>query len=160
MIPRETRIRQKSASWSAVAVLASTAILTSALNATAARPSPQDAPKAASVVDGVFSADQAKRGQATYTQACAACHQADLSGSDQAPGLAGGDFLDRWDGTSVGDLVDRIRTSMPADNVGSLTTPLSTDIVAYILQVNGFMPGQDELKADRAFQKTVMMKKK
>src|SRR5262245_13247817 len=114
MIPRETPSRKKSFFWSALGVLASTGIITSALGAAVAQPSSQDAPKAASVVDGVFSADQAKRGQATYTAACAACHQADLSGSDQAPGLAGGDFLDRWDGTSVGDLVDRIRTSMPA----------------------------------------------
>ena len=87
---------------------------------------------AKTVADGIFNADQAKRGQAKYTQACSACHQADLSGSDQAPALVGGDFLDRWDGQSVADLADRIRTSMPADDVGSLTTPMSVDIVSYI----------------------------
>jgi mono/diheme cytochrome c family protein len=120
----------------------------------------QDAAKPTSVADGVFSSDQATRGQMLYNQSCSSCHQADLAGADQAPGLAGGDFLDRWDGQTVADLVDRIRTSMPADNVGSLNTETSTDIVAYILQVNSFPAGTSDLKADRAFLKTVLIKRK
>jgi len=116
--------------------------------------------KAATLSDGVYNADQAKRGQAKYAQVCSSCHQGDLSGSDQAPGLAGGDFLDRWDGQSVADLADRIRTSMPADDVGSLNTPMSVDIVAFMLQANGFPAGAEELKADRAALRTVMIKKK
>ena len=120
----------------------------------------QGAAKAATVGDSIYNADQAKRGQAKYTQACSACHQADLSGSDQAPSLVGGDFLDRWDGQSVADLADRIRTSMPADDVGSLTTPMSVDIVSYILQTNGFPAGSEEMKPDRTALKTVMIKKK
>jgi mono/diheme cytochrome c family protein len=125
----------------------------------AAEPKSQDAPKPATPADGIYNQAQAQRGQATYTQACSACHLADLSGSDQAPSLAGGDFLDRWDGQSIGDLVDRIRTSMPADNVGSLNTQSSTDIVAYIMQANKFPTGQEELKADRTFLKTITFKK-
>lgn len=120
----------------------------------------QDAAKAASVSDGVYNEDQARRGRDKYNQACSACHQVDLSGSDQAPGLVGGDFLDRWDGQSVADFADRIRTSMPADDVGSITTPMSVDIVAYVLQVNGFPAGPDELKAERAALRTVLIKKK
>ena len=120
----------------------------------------QGAAKAATAADSIYNADQAKRGQAKYSQACSTCHQADLSGSDQAPALVGGDFLDRWDGQSVADLADRIRTSMPADDVGSLTTPMSVDIVSYILQSNGFPAGSEEMKADRTALKTVMIKKK
>jgi S-disulfanyl-L-cysteine oxidoreductase SoxD len=116
--------------------------------------------KTTTVADGVFNADQAKRGQTKYSQVCSTCHQADLSGSDQAPALVGGDFVDRWDGQSVADLADRIRTSMPADDVGSLTTPLSVDIVAYILQANKFPAGSEEMKPDRTALKTVMIKKK
>ena len=81
---------------------------------------------------------------------CSNCHQGDLSGSDQAPGLAGGDFLDRWEGQTVGDLADRIRTSMPLDDVGSLNVQLSADITAFLLQANNFPAGQEELKADRS----------
>ncbi len=120
----------------------------------------QDAAKVTTVASGVFTADQAKRGQTKYNQVCSNCHQADLTGSDQAPALAGGDFVDRWEGQSVGDMADRIRTSMPQDDIGSLNTQMSVDLVAYLLQANNFPAGQEELKADRTFLKTVMIKKK
>ena len=122
-------------------------------------PAAQDAPRTMKLSDGVFNAAQAQRGQNLYGQVCSVCHLADLTGSDQAPSLAGGDFLDRWDGQSVGDLVDRIRTSMPADNVGSLNTQSATDIVAYLLQANKFPAGMEELKADRPLLKTILFKK-
>ena len=120
---------------------------------------PQDAGKTLKLSDGLFSAAQAQRGQALYGQVCSQCHLADLSGSDQAPSLAGGDFLDRWDGQSVGDLVDRVRTSMPADNVGSLNTQTATDIVVYLFQANKLPAGAEELKADRPMLKTIIIKK-
>jgi quinoprotein glucose dehydrogenase len=113
-----------------------------------------------SVSDGVYTKEQAGRGQAKYAQVCSNCHQSDLSGSDQAPGLAGGDFLDRWDGQSVGDLADRIRTSMPLDDVGSLNVQLSADLAAYLLQANGFPAGETELPADRSALKTIAIKRK
>lgn len=143
-----------------VVVAAAVAVCAVYTNQTSASAAAQAPAKAATVADGVFSADQAKRGQTKYTQACSTCHQADLSGSDQAPALVGGDFVDRWDGQSVADLADRIRTSMPADDVGSLTTPMSVDIVAYVLQTNGFPAGSEEMKPDRAALKAVMIKKK
>jgi mono/diheme cytochrome c family protein len=113
-----------------------------------------------SVWDGVYSKDQAGRGQAKYTQVCSGCHQADLSGSDQAPALAGGDFLDRWEGQSVGDLADRIRTSMPLDDIGSLNVQTSADITAYLLQANSLPAGEAELPADRSAMKSIAIKRK
>jgi quinoprotein glucose dehydrogenase len=113
-----------------------------------------------SVSDGVYTKEQAGRGQAKYAQVCSNCHQSDLSGSDQAPGLAGGDFLDRWDGQSVGDLADRIRTSMPLDDVGSLNVQLSADLTAYLLEANSFPPGETELPADRSAMKAIAIKRK
>jgi mono/diheme cytochrome c family protein len=113
-----------------------------------------------SVWDSVYSADQAKRGQEKYIQVCSSCHQGDLSGSDQSPSLAGGEFLDRWDGQSVGDLADRIRLTMPQDDIGSLNIQMSADITAYLLQANSFPAGQEELKADRTALKAVMIKRK
>ena len=85
---------------------------------------------------------------------CSQCHQADLSGSDQAPSLAGGEFLDRWNDQSVGDLADRIRLTMPQDDIGSLNVQMSADITAYVLQANNFPAGQEELKADRSAMKS------
>jgi mono/diheme cytochrome c family protein len=113
-----------------------------------------------SVWDSVYSQDQAARGREKYTQVCSPCHQSDLSGSDQAPSLAGGEFLDRWDGQSVGDLADRIRLTMPQDDIGSLNIQMSADITAYLLQANSFPAGQEELKADRTALKAVMIKRK
>ena len=100
------------------------------------------------------------RGQAKYAQVCSQCHQSDLSGSDQAPSLAGGEFLDRWNDQSVGDLADRIRLTMQQDDIGSLNVQSSADITAYVLQVNNFPAGQEELKADRSAMKAVVIKRK
>jgi hypothetical protein len=131
-----------------------------AFNLPARALSPSQEAKKATVWDGVYNKDQASRGQAKYTAVCSNCHQGDLSGSDQAPGLAGGDFLDRWEGQTVGDLADRIRTSMPLDDVGSLNVQLSADLTAFLLQANNFPAGQEELKADRSAMKSVAIKRK
>ncbi|MEO8260451.1 MAG: c-type cytochrome [Acidobacteriota bacterium] len=122
--------------------------------------SAQGAAPAKSVWDGIYSADQAKRGQEKYAQVCSQCHQADLSGSDQAPSLAGGEFLDRWNDQSVGDLADRIRLTMPLDDIGSLNVQMSADITAYLLQANNLPAGQEELKADRSVMKGMVIKRK
>jgi mono/diheme cytochrome c family protein len=122
--------------------------------------SAQSATPARSVWDAVYSQDQAKRGQAKYAQVCSSCHQADLSGSDQSPSLAGAEFLDRWNDQSVGDLADRIRLTMPQDDIGSLNVQMSADITAYVLQANNFPAGQEELKADRSAMKAVVIKRK
>jgi mono/diheme cytochrome c family protein len=109
-------------------------------------------------LDGVYSADQAQRGAASYTQSCAACHGDTLGGSDQAPALAGDDFISRWEEQLVSDLADRIRTSMPLDNPGSLSAATTADIVAYVLQVNSLPAGAAELTADAG--KTLKIKRK
>ena len=113
-----------------------------------------------SVWDAIYTQDQAKRGQEKYAQVCTQCHQADLSGSDQAPSLAGGEFLDRWNDQSVGDLADRIRLTMPLDDVGSLNVQMSADITAFLLQATSLPAGQEELKADRSAMKAVVIKRK
>jgi len=97
------------------------------------------------VWDSVYSAAQAARGETAYVQACARCHQASLSGGDEAPTLAGTAFLGNWNGQTVADLHDRIRTTMPSDDPGTFARPLITDVVAYMLKVNGFPAGAVDL---------------
>jgi mono/diheme cytochrome c family protein len=109
-------------------------------------------------LDAVYSADQAQRGSDSYKQSCASCHGDTLGGSDQAPALAGDDFISRWEEQLVSDLADRIRTSMPLDNPGSLSSSATADIVAYMLQVNNLPAGSAELTADAA--KTLKIKRK
>ncbi len=143
------------------AVLVAAVVAVPATHRIAAR-SAQDAASAPSrtVADAVYTKPQAARGQSMYTEACASCHLQDLSGSNQAPSLAGPDFIDRWDGQNVGELVERIRTSMPADNIGSLTRESSTDLVAFLLQANDFPAGQADLAPDRNVLKTIVIRKK
>jgi mono/diheme cytochrome c family protein len=71
------------------------------------------AQQALSIWDGVYTEEQAKRGEPLYTATCASCHGPDLSGGEMAPGLTGGEFRSDWDGLSVGDLFERTRVSMP-----------------------------------------------
>lgn len=100
---------------------------------------------ARSVWDGVYTADQAKRGQPLYNQNCSSCHGDTLTGGEMAPPLTGGDFLANWNGLTAGDLFERIRTSMPASNPGKLSREVNADILAYILSVNQFPAGKTEL---------------
>lgn len=110
----------------------------------------QGAPR--SVWDGVFSAEQAARGKTAYDERCAKCHGDSLAGAEMAPALSGAAFLDNWNGIMVGDLVERIRTTMPADNPGSLSRRNATDIAVYILSANQVPAGSAELPGDAQIQ--------
>lgn len=101
-----------------------------------------------STKDGVYSADQAKLGKDAYSQNCSSCHMDDLSGSGQAPPLAGDTFMDDWGGHTLGELNDTIQNTMPLDKPGSLSSSDTLDILAYILQANSFPAGKSDLKGD------------
>jgi mono/diheme cytochrome c family protein len=102
----------------------------------------------ASVWDGVYSADQAKQGEALYHQNCASCHGDMLEGKDQAPPLTGPDFAMNWNGATLGDLFDKIQLSMPADKPGQLTRDQNAAILAFILNGNQFPAGDQPLPTD------------
>jgi cytochrome c len=108
-----------------------------------------------SVWDGVYTKDQAKRGQPLYKQYCASCHGDTLEGIEMAPALAGGDFLDKWAGQTMGDLVERIRTTMPKDKPGRLSREINVDITAYMLSFNEFPAGETELPRDAQVLKQI-----
>jgi mono/diheme cytochrome c family protein len=103
---------------------------------------------------GVFSAEQAKRGQMLFNEKCVACHGDDLKGSGSAPGLVGDDFKG-FVGRSVGDLASEIRQIMPADDPGTLTPPQAADLSAYILSRNNWPAGEKELPADTTLLKQI-----
>jgi mono/diheme cytochrome c family protein len=98
-----------------------------------------------SVWDGVYTAEQAKRGQAVYNTQCASCHGDTLGGGESAPPLAGSEFLSSWSGLTVGDLFDRTRSSMPQNKPGSLSREVNADILAYVFSANQFPAGKSEL---------------
>ena len=97
----------------------------------------------ATVWDGVFTAEQAARGRTIFSAACADCHGADLSGSNRVP-LKGEIFLNHWMEGGLDALFDRVK-SMP--NRANLDDNAHADVLAFLLEANGFPPGVQELKA-------------
>jgi mono/diheme cytochrome c family protein len=95
--------------------------------------------------DSVFTAEQADRGQAAYTQLCARCHRDALGGGDEAPALTGSAFMSGWNGLTLEELHERIRTTMPSDTPGVYTKQQVTDVLAFMLRFNGFPAGSAEL---------------
>jgi len=81
-----------------------------------------------SVWDGVYTEEQAKRGEPIYRKECASCHGEMLTGGESSPPLSGGAFLANWNGLTVGDLFDRIRKTMPQSAPGRLTRQQDSDI--------------------------------
>jgi len=111
------------------------AALTTTVGAQAAR----------SANDGVFTADQATKGEAVYKEQCAACHGDNLEGSGPMPPLAGKDFLSNWQGKTVGDLFEKTQTSMPATAPGTLTPEQTAHVMAYMLSVSKYPAGSAAL---------------
>ena len=109
------------------------------------------------VWDGVYSEEQAARGQMQYARVCAACHAGDLRGSSTAPSLVEESFAFQWADTSLGELYERIRTLMPSDRPNSLSPQTYRDIVAFLLQANKFPSGAKELDADGEALKQVVI---
>lgn len=96
-----------------------------------------------------YTEEQADRGRDAYRENCAGCHGRTLGGDAESPALAGSGFRDRWfvDQAAVGFFV-YISNAMPQQAPGSLEPQTYADIMAYILEVNGFPGGETELPPD------------
>src|SRR3954470_11944834 len=104
------------------------------------------APADKTVWDGVYTADQASRGEAVYTQTCVRCHKPDLMGIEGA--LKGDDFMERRREDSLDTLFIDMKATMPRGKPGSLPDQTYTDIISYLLQKNGMPAGSTELRPD------------
>jgi cytochrome c5 len=107
---------------------------------------------------GLYSPAQAARGEETYQQFCSACHGAGLQGSPAAP-LTGESFRARWeDGKhSLDDLYYIVRSLMPHNAPGSLSKAQYADVVAFILKVNNYPAGEQELVPKSSVMKVVTL---
>jgi alcohol dehydrogenase (cytochrome c) len=90
---------------------------------------------------GPFTQAQVDAGRQGFADNCAACHQADLQGTNDAPQLAGSAFMGAWKGRTTQQLYTKISKTMPSGRGGSLDEPTYTSITAYILRANGATPG-------------------
>jgi mono/diheme cytochrome c family protein len=87
------------------------------------------------VNDGVFTREQAKVGETLYTQHCLLCHDKKYFRP----------VLQRWEGQPLSILYTVMSTSMPESNPGFLSEKEYVDILAYILSLSRYKPGDTEL---------------
>jgi mono/diheme cytochrome c family protein len=102
--------------------------------------------KETTVRDGVYDAEQARRGRAIYDVKCAACHD----GGTMGPELWGDPFLTEWENKSVSTFFNRIQTTMPEEAPGTLSESAVLDVIAYVLQTNGFKAGDKAMPSASA----------
>lgn len=103
-----------------------------------ARAQDEPAPGPRSTLDGVFTEEQARRGEALNQKVCGACHM---------PEWFTGTFMRSWSGATVGMLFDLISATMPEDRPGGLKRREYADVLAYIFELNGLPPGDEELSS-------------
>jgi mono/diheme cytochrome c family protein len=123
------------------------------------------------ISEGYYTKAQAKRGEAYFYGSCAVCHAADpnspngnvdgslrmgmLAGNRHSRSLFVGDAWltgasgiaarpQKWD--TVADLYSKIISTQPANDMGGLSIQEYLDIIAYLVQQNGFPAGKTELK--------------
>jgi mono/diheme cytochrome c family protein len=93
-----------------------------------------------SVWDGVYTEDQAVRGQNTFGTYCARCHDAaDFSSPS---------FLQGWEASTVLDLFQLLQKTMPMDNPGSLRPQDYADVLGFFFRANQIPAGKDELDTE------------
>jgi len=103
-----------------------------------ALPASADSVDEKTVEDGVFTQAQVDAGKLVYDSSCKACHNMRFYR----------DTLRSWASQPVLYLWENILGTMPADNPGSLMLDDYTNVIAYILNENGFPTGETPLDPD------------
>jgi PQQ-dependent dehydrogenase (methanol/ethanol family) len=97
----------------------------------------------------VFTAEQAAAGSSVYAASCASCHMADLAGRNEAPQLAGNNFMNTWRARSTKDLFEFIQSTMPPTGE-NLSATQYLAVTAYLLRANGAPAGSTAFTAATA----------
>jgi len=114
-----------------------------------------------SKVPALYTADQATKGAVAYFQNCAMCHGPLLdgqSGGYSGPALKGPEFADPSYDFHISDIFNFVAKLMPAATPGSLSHEQDVQIMAYILQQNGYPAGSKELVYEDAEKSKVPMR--
>ena len=104
-----------------------------------------------------FDRAQVAHGKTLYGSACAKCHGANLQGNT-APALSGPAFAPASGShLTIGGIFTYMSTNMPADRPGKLKDAEYADIMAYLLNANGYAAGTVKMTADAARGSTTML---
>ena len=123
--------------------LSSVALLVTATVTTAA----QSPATKQTTLTGVYSAEQASRGEQVYAGMCKSCHT-----TASHTGVA---FQKSWDGHALSELYGYISTKMPKNEPGSLAPEEYADVLAYLLKLNQMPVGPIELPPDTTVLGTI-----
>jgi len=102
-----------------------------------------------SISTGVYSADQAERGEQTFANNCAGCH-ATSKFTESA-------FHKAWNGKTLFDLYDLVSETMPEDFPGALSPAEYAEALAYILKLNRAPAGEADLPPDPAALRNIRL---
>src|SRR5690349_1793573 len=131
-----------------VRVLASCAIASwvAALTLSVGAASPNSALQK-TTTDGIYTKAQADGAKAQFEKICASCHPFTVAAKKKPKDLPLGDepFFENWTGRPVVDLVNVITLTMPNDGSAVITEAEALDLVAYVLQQNGYPAGSAPL---------------
>jgi hypothetical protein len=100
---------------------------------------------------GAYTVEQSRRGERHYQAFCAPCHVGDLSGTlaadTGAPPLRGVPFMASLQRKGPAGVFEYVKATMPADDPASLEDSTYLDVLAFLIQANGFPAGSRELTA-------------
>jgi PQQ-dependent dehydrogenase (methanol/ethanol family) len=104
-----------------------------------------------------FTTAQSTMGREAYTETCIVCHGPNLDDGPLGSPLKGDAFMHKYGGQSVRALFDVTRTTMPADNPGSLPIETYAALVAFMLDENEIVAGDAPLPTDVATLATMQV---
>jgi mono/diheme cytochrome c family protein len=106
---------------------------------------------------GYFTLDQATAGSDIYQAKCASCHGAQMEGYI-GPSLRGHAFqVITSRQTDAGRLLLIISRNEPQNNPGALSEDEDANVLAYILQVNGYPAGKEKLSAESSHLRELLL---
>jgi cytochrome c len=112
---------------------------------------------AAHAQGGLYTEEQAKKGEVAYNANCATCLGDELRSTDrEVPNLSDRWFRSGWVGRTVAEKFEAIRDTMPPKEPHSLSDQVYLDIVAYILSFNKIPAGTQALTPDPALKQLVV----
>ena len=104
----------------------------------------------------LYTEAQAKIGFAKFIGNCAMCHGAHLEGRS-GPSLKGPNWANAKANYTVGEVFTVVSQQMPATGPGSLPNDDYVQIMAYLLQQNGYPAGTKPLQFDEAAASNVAL---